>query len=482
LGAAEGFDVLSPEAEILCKKLSELLSWERRKRSEQIVAGIVFYAVLAALLALPLHPVLPTAISRYLMPIVVFFLLAPVFFIRRRWRLEDTARTMARVDKMLRLDERTLTAWELLERNETRAAGRLVLKEAGEKLVTLNPRKLLRRSWSWQARLALPLLAVWLGLVWLGVGLQLESAAEFSLPKTLAQKLREFSRDLQERAKIEGLQESLRMGRELEQLAQKSIEAKADDEKLKNELAGMKNKVETTGKSADQSLSGAGSQQDLRDLKAELEAARDILNMPAAKGTEELGKQWMDQLATLPQLKRQFDLQNQRGGDLGHNDLKSFLDKLEKQATGELDRRTLLEAQQFLDRLMKEGQKDRGESDVQTAGQAPNDLPEDGEKVSNRSTLPGKEPAKREEGESSLPNFQAGAAAHVRGLLGEGNSRSLELKGKPSAGKSEVSQDDVIASYRRQAEAELNTERVPEGLKETIKNYFLSLGLSEGVK
>jgi hypothetical protein len=477
LGAEEGLDLLNPEAEILRKKLSELFNWERRKRNEQILADIFFYALLGAVLALPFHPLLPPAISRYLIPILVFLLLAPVFFIRRRWRLEDTARTIVRVDKTLRLDERTITAWELLQRNETRAAARWVLKEAGEKLATFDPRSLLRRNWSWQARLALPFLVVWLGLVWLGVGLQLESAVEFSAPKALAQKLREFSRDLQDKAKTEGLQESLRVGRELEQLAQKSIEAKADDEKLKNELAAMKKKVETTGQSADQAWSGAGSRQDLRDLKAELEAARDILNMPAAKGTEEVGKQWLDQLATLPQLKRQFDLQNQKGGDLGHNDLKSFLDKLEKQATGELDRRTLLEAQQFLDQLMKEGQKDRGESDVQMAGQAKEDLPEEGEKTNNRSNLPGKEPGKKAEGESPLPNFQAGAAAHIKGLLGEGNSRNLELKGKPSAGKSEVSQDEVIASYRRQAEAELNTERVPEGLRETIKNYFLSLGI-----
>jgi hypothetical protein len=56
------------------------------------------------------------------------------------------------------------------------------------------------------------------------------------------------------------------------------------------------------------------------------------------------------------------------------------------------------------------------------------------------------------------------------------------FKGKPSASKSEVSQDEVIASYRRQAEAELNTERVPEALKETIKNYFMSLGMGEGKK
>jgi hypothetical protein len=43
-------------------------------------------------------------------------------------------------------------------------------------------------------------------------------------------------------------------------------------------------------------------------------------------------------------------------------------------------------------------------------------------------------------------------------------------------GKSTTSPEEVVASYRRQAEQELNSERVPEALKETIKNYFLSLG------
>ena len=90
--------------------------------------------------------------------------------------------------------------------------------------------------------------------------------------------------------------------------------------------------------------------------------------------------------------------------------------KLEKQTTGELDRRTLLETQQFLEQLMKEIEKDRGESDVQTAGQAKPDLPEDGEKTNNRSNLPGKEPGKKRKGEPSLPNFQAGATRSCQRL------------------------------------------------------------------
>ena len=124
----------------------------------------------------------------------------------------------------------------------------------------------------------------------------------------------------------------------------------------------------------------------------------------------------------------------------------------------------------------------KGDSDVRVAGRGQQDSPTDGEKAQSRGNLPGKETGKKEDGYRSLPEFQAGAAAHVKGMIGEGNSNGLVFKGKPSAGKSEISQDEVLASYRRQAEAELNTERVPEALKETIKNYFLSLGTGEGRK
>ena len=472
---------MSSEAETLQKKLAELLSWERRKRHEQILATLFCYALLAALLTLPFHGFLETVISRWFIPISFFGLMAPFFLGRGRWQPADSARALARVDKTLRLDERALTAWELLERNETRAAALMVLKQAGEKLTNLDPKALFRRSWSWQAYCALPLLLLWLGLLWFDVGLRFDSGVQLSAPKTLAQKLREFSRELQEKAKNEGLHESLRVGRELEQVAQKGIEAKTSDEKFKADLAGMQNKIAATGKSAaeQQSLSAAESQQDLRDLKAELEAARDLLNADTAKGAQELGKQWLDQLATLPQLKKQFEREGQAGQSLSQNELKSFLDKLEKQATGELDRRTLLDAQQFLEQLRKQGQGEKGESDARIAGRGERDSPDEGERTNNRSNLPGKEPGKRETESPSLPEFQPGAAAHVKGLLGEGNSSGLVLKAKPSAGKSEVSQDEVIASYRRQAEVELNTERVPEALKETIKNYFLSLGIGK---
>src|SRR5262249_62337632 len=111
-----------------------------------------------------------------------FGVMAPFFFARGHWRLADSARALARVDKTLELDERTLTAWELLERNESRAAALMVLKQAGEKLANLDPKALFRRSWSWQAYCPLPLLLLWLGLLWFAVGLRFVSARQLSPP------------------------------------------------------------------------------------------------------------------------------------------------------------------------------------------------------------------------------------------------------------------------------------------------------------
>ena len=328
----------------------------------------------------------------------------------------------------------------------------------------------------------LPLLLIWLTLVWFDAGVPVNDNLRLSLPQALAYKLREFSRELQERAQSEGLRETMQVGRELEKIAQKGLDAKASDERFKSDLAGMTKKLDAMQKSAAQSapFSAADSQQSLRDLKSELDAARDLLNFPEAQETQELGQKWLDQLGTLPQLKRQFDKQGQAGQRLDQNELKSFLSRLEKQVTGELDRRTLLDAQQFLEQLMNQGQK--GESNVEMAGRGEQDLPDNGERAKSRSNLPGHEPGGKEAKSQPLPEFAGGAATHLKGLLGEGQSDGLVLKGKPSAGKSEISQEEVIASYQRQAEAELNSERIPDTLKETIKNYFLSLGLGEGKK
>ncbi len=473
---------MSPEAEILVKKFTELLRWERRKRREQVCATASSYALAAALLGLPFYGFLRAPWSRWMIPIILFMLLTPVLFFKRRWRRQDSVRTLARADRALGLEERAVTAWELIEREDSRPAAHWVLKQAAEKLKALDPAALFRRRWQWRHAVALPLLALWLALMGFGIDRQFDGEAPPPATMMTALKLREYSRELQERARSEGLRESLGLGKELEKVAQENIDAKAADDQFKKDLAAASRKVEAMGKSAaeEASFSAGESRQNLRDLRAELEAARDLVKFPEAANPEEkLAQQWLDRLAGMPQLKRQFDKEHQAGQKLSQNALQSFLDRLDKRATGELDRRTLVEAQQFLEQLMKQGQGEKGEHGVRAPAGRGQDGSDDGEKMRTNSNLPGKEPGKKDEGFQSLPEFSAGAPARVQGTLGEGESSGVVFKGKPAPGRSELSQEEVIAAYRRQAEAELNSERVPEALKETIKNYFLSLGTNE---
>jgi hypothetical protein len=463
--------------ETLTNKFTELIGWERRKRREQTIAMVACTTLSLSLLFLPLNPYLPGAWLRWLVPLALFVVVAPWFFYRARWRRRDSARALVQLDKTLKLDARAVTAWELAPQAEPSGAALLVLKQAEEKLHDAELRALLPRQRSWTAYAALPLLALWLALLWLEFDRRNFDQARYSSPPTLAHKLREFSRELQDKAKNEGLRETLKLGQELEKTAQKSIDAKAADEQMKKELAAVAKKFATSARSTTgkDSFPSAESEQSLHDLKAELEATRDLWP-DASSAAPELGQRWMERLAGMPQLKRQLAQGERDGQGLGPNELKSLVDKLTQQVAGELDRRSVIDAQKYLEQMMKQGQSEKGENYARSRADGEQDPTADGVKDKTRSNLPGKEPGKRDEENRSLPEFRSGASTQVKGLLGEGESSGLMLKGKPNPGKSAVSEAEVVATYRRQAEQELNSERVPEGLKETIKNYFMSLG------
>ncbi len=464
--------------DILTRKLAEILTWEKRKRREEILAAVFFYSLLGAVLALPFYTSFLSGVMRWFVPAGLGVVLAPFWFFTKRWRHADSVRALARADRALRLEERAITAWELLQRNDRRTPALLVFKEAREKLARVDAKTLLRRNWSWQAYLVLPVLAGWVGLMGINPRFEFGDGSRPSTP-TLAQELRRFSRELQDKAKGEGLRESFRLGQELEKVAQRGMDSNTGNERLKTEVTGMMKKIDLAGKTAaeQQSLAAGESAQSLTDLKAELEAARDMLNFPDGdQRMQNLSPEWLERLAALPQLKRQFDKSDGLERSLNRSGLKSFLDRLERQVTGELDRRALLDAQQVLERMVKEREGEKGDPDAQIAGSGKPKNSDEVARGENSGPLPGTEPGRKIDGLAVPPQRQGGAATHLEGGLGVGQSLGVLLKSKPAAGESKISQEEIIASYRQQAEAELNSERVPEALKETIKNYFLSLG------
>jgi hypothetical protein len=466
----------------LQKKFTELIGWERRKRREQLLLCLLGWGSALAISLFPFHIYLGDSGLRWLMPLILAAGLAPCCFFRRRWRREDSTRAVAELDKRLGLEERALTAFELAAQSEPSTAERFVLKQAEEKLRAVEPRAVLPRRWSWPAYAAPAALGLWFALLWFGADRWFAGREPAAAAPTLAQRVREYAREMQDKARSEGLRETLKMAQELDQVAQKNLANKSSEEQVKKDVAGVAKKFEAMAQAAagKDSFAGAASEESLKDLKAELEAARDMMELPAgAKAAQDLPSRWMERLSSLSQLKRQLEKEPGSGRGMSESELKSFLDRLNHQVTGELERRALLDAQKFLEQMMTQGQGQMARSEAGRAGKGEEELAAGGSREKNFSSFPGKEPGKTDAGYRSLPEFRSGAPAHVKGALGEGESSGILFKGRPLPGKSSVSPAEVFTSYRRQAEEELNSERVPEGLKETIKSYFLSLERSE---
>lgn len=463
--------------EPLEEKFAAFLRWEKRKRWEAVLFAAACYALCGALALTFLAALLPVSVAAVWLLLGCAVVSVTLVISRQRWITQDETRALVALDKQLGLEERVVTAWDVLRRNDSRAAAQLVVDQAGEKLKSFDPPKIFPRRWSWQAYSILPLLGLWVALLWFDAGTN-HPSGRLLAPQTLAHKLKEFARELQEKAKSEGLKESLQAGKELEKLAQQNLDKKSSDEEFKKEVASAAQKMAAAGKQANQEPSGtaAQSEQTLRDLKAELEAARDVFNGDGAPQRE---GSWLDRLASLPQLKRQFEQQERGGQPLGQREMKSFLDKMDKQVGAELDRRALLDAEQFLKQMAQQGQSQQGKANARASGRERQEEPgppEDGEKGRNRSHQPGSEPGKKTDEAPSVPQFAVGPSTQVKGTLGEGESSGVAFKGKPTPGKSTLAQEEIVANYRRQAEQDLKSERVPEALKETIRNYFLSLG------
>jgi hypothetical protein len=320
-------------------RVSLLLGWEKRKRREATLIVALFYAFLAAL-AVPLFVSLSPGWA-WIAPAAIFAVLTPWLLFTRRWRERDTARALAALDKTLRLDERATTAWELLRRNETKAVALLVLRQASERLESFDARAFFPRSWRWHVWVLPPLIALWLALLHFDMRFDVHGVSPRQ-SHSLARELREFARELQQKAQSEGLPKTLQAARELEKIAQRGMDAGTPDEALKSELAGMGKKMAAERSGSGQlPLDLPSSRRELGDLRAELEAARESF----APGDGE-AQGWQERLAGLSQLKKQLDLQQGDAREMSRGELKALVDKLEQNVTGELDRRALAEAEE----------------------------------------------------------------------------------------------------------------------------------------
>jgi len=158
---------------------------------------------------------------------------------------------------------------------------------------------------------------------------------------------------------------------------------------------------------------------------------------------------------------------------MSRDEMKAFLDKVDRRVSAELDRRALLETERSVQQLAQRGERRQGEPAGGNSRDGDKESPEEGGRERDASA-PGNGPGK-DQGKAPLTELAGSQRSQVKGEIREGPRSGIYFKANPMPGKSGLSQEEVVASYRRQAEAELDTERIPGELKETIRNYFLLL-------
>ena len=467
------------------QKISDLLGWEWTKRREKTLISSLFYALLVSSFLLPAQGWLPLWLSPFSVLLLFFVIFSAFFFLSRRWSESDSRRTVWLLDDQLHLAARTLTAREILGRESRAPTELLVLREAGDRLKSVEPKRLFKRSYSWDFFLTPTILVFWFLAVWFDVGVHTGHRLEESGRLSTGRKLKAFSGEIQQRSKTQGLTESLKVAENMESLAEKNLQGQLSEKALNENLTGMAGKV---GEMISQSAQGPGisptrtNQGELVDLRSEIDAFKRALPVqpPRQAGTG-LEPDLLGRLAALPHLSGEVENRFPEADKMGEKELRDFLEQLDRSVRAQMDRLTLSEIQQYLEELAQAAEGETLESMRQAGREAPGKLSE-GEKADARGSAVGTEPGSKEEREQALPSFQAQAPRQLKGQLAEGKSRSLPLNIEAPGGKSKVSEEEVIANYRRQAEEDLASEKIPEGLKDTIRKYFLSLGKTEKQK
>jgi len=466
---------VSDETLTLRDKFSEFFRWERTKRRETILLQSAGIALLVSLALYPARGLLPASLSPIYFPLAVFLLVASALLCLRPWGPGESRRALFHLDRTLSLEERALTAAEILTRNAPSAVERYVLAEAGEKLKGIDVKTAFKRRWSWQALAAAPLLLVWLMLVWLDVG-RIDFGAAGSGAASLAAKLKEFSEELKRKAERQELAESLKIAKTLNEMAEERLKGQGSDQKFAENLAAVKKQL---GQKAQDGEEGGRLGAYHRDALASLKAELDVMKGRLGGGSTTKESEMFERLAALPRLSEALEQGRLPGSQGGGEGLKNSLDGLERDLAGEMDRRSLADVENFLALLLRGNQVGELPSESLAAGgREGEDRSPESERAGGRGALPGDQPGSSRAGAETRP-AGASALSRLQGILREGQSSGFALRGEAKAGGSKLPEKEIAASYRRQLEEDLASEKIPSEMKEAVKKYFLALGMEQ---
>jgi hypothetical protein len=393
---------------------------------------------------------------------------------------------LMRADKQLGLAERLSAAWKVSQGARTRLSEALLM-DARRHSELLRPAEVTALRWS-SGSLALLvgllvlLLVLFLPLGWLSRGPD-------PLVTLQGELVQELGRELARRVPAEGpdsdlIEELERLGRRLQD-GQLSLQ---ESDQLVDELL---RRVEERIDDLIRQLPGSADGDAASDLAMEPQGALRIERRPAPPGGSEQGV-WLDPDELTPELAEQLRqaLQEDSLPDLQTDGQRLFVPEevLEDLGLGEESERisSLQDVEQALESLRGEtpaGQSGEGEA----VGEGERPVPGgegDEEGTPGEGWSAGREPGSEAESDRFADTLERASSpdrpvVELTGPDDEDRERTkLLVRAMPSTGQVQLPIEDRLRLYERQAEEAIRKETVPEGMRDIVAEYFISIGLS----
>src|SRR5262249_31039447 len=242
---SQGKPALMDHENLLKDKFAALMGWEKTRRRERIITEAFFWSLALSLPVLLTRGVWAAWFDPLFVPLGLFFLASIAVLRLRRWSGKDSLKSVFLLDRILSMEDRGLTAWEILARAEKNPAERLVLDEAARYLRDFDPKVTFQKSFSWYGVAALIVAGVWIAAARLGPDSRFAAKANEAATVASARSLKEFLEPVREKAEIQGLSQSVDAARALQEVAEKRLQNEVNEELFREELAQAMNRLET---------------------------------------------------------------------------------------------------------------------------------------------------------------------------------------------------------------------------------------------
>jgi hypothetical protein len=489
------------------KRIGTLLRWRKRKRLFSLMVWFLALSLILNAVALGFQKIFYSLWDDIFITLVLTLISLGLALLRHLLTQKNFLSELIEIDSRLQLKERLSTAFEYRQSGRESRFREGLLTDAGKVLEGLPKNKLYPNSFS-VVYILIPLFAFIIFSLLLFdislpkpkrvttqerlalIGKEIDRFSKEKIRDTKERKdqslgepyrqLEEIAKDLQTQSwkqeklllalgemKKEALAERLRLTRKLEkELNADSSPGPANPFSLPEEITTTKDLEKVTAQL-----------KDLFDGSLPESIAKDISRIGEKLELEQFLEKTMNlAIPSEPAGDERSHLSKREKGYAVEGETR---EKLEKQPSGEA--RSLLALEKEQAKLPIPPKAGQGQEDVRKAGGKPQGREYDEGFTAGSSKGTGERLLPFELKGGKGPSFKEGGGHSGSEPGSSFQVRALPLFGKTKNGQEEIPQE-IPASYRREMEAALHKEKIPQEYREYIKHYFLSLRQEKGKK